>query len=88
MHIIHRGERPLEQFDSELVDLLVQKSEEIGIHVHLNAEVKSIRKQGRPSWSVVPGTEPIISGMVDGSCMEPDVSLTWMDWNWKREGQL
>ncbi|MGF9695879.1 dihydrolipoyl dehydrogenase family protein [Paenibacillus sp. MABNR03] len=46
VHIIHRGERPLEQFDKDLVDLLVQKSEEIGIHVHLNAEVKSIRQQG------------------------------------------
>lgn len=54
VHMIHRGERPLEQFDPELVDLLVQKSEEIGIHVHLNAEVRSIRKQGETF--VVSGT--------------------------------
>ncbi|QOS78714.1 NAD(P)/FAD-dependent oxidoreductase [Paenibacillus sp. JNUCC31] len=54
VHIIHRGERPLEQFDSELVDLLLQKSEEVGIQVHLNAEVKAIRQEG--STYVVSGT--------------------------------
>lgn len=54
VHIIHRGEKPLEQFDSQLVDLLLQKSEEVGIHVHLNAEVKAIRQQG--NTYVVSGT--------------------------------
>ncbi|MFC9708393.1 dihydrolipoyl dehydrogenase family protein [Paenibacillus sp. NPDC056933] len=54
VHIIHRGEQPLEQFDSELVDLLLQKSEEVGIQVHLNAEVKAIRQEG--STYVVSGT--------------------------------
>ncbi|SDK08175.1 glutathione reductase (NADPH) [Paenibacillus sp. OK060] len=54
VHIIHRGEQPLEQFDSELVDMLLQKSEEVGIHVHLNAEVKAIRQQG--NTYVVSGT--------------------------------
>lgn len=54
VHIIHRGEEPLKQFDSELVDLLLKKSEEVGIHVHLNAEVKAIRQQG--NTYVVSGT--------------------------------
>lgn len=46
VHIIHRGDRPLEQFDSELVGLLMEKSKEIGIHLHLNTEVNSIEKKG------------------------------------------
>lgn len=54
VHIIHRGEQPLEPFDSELVERLLQKSEEVGIHIHLNAEVKSIRQQGESY--VVSGT--------------------------------
>ncbi|MCG1010780.1 NAD(P)/FAD-dependent oxidoreductase [Salinicoccus sp. ID82-1] len=44
VHIIQRGERPLKNFEPELVDLLVKSSEENGIQVHLNTEVKSIRK--------------------------------------------
>lgn len=45
VHIVHRGSRPLENFDADLVDLLMQKSKEVGIHVHLNASVTSIDKQ-------------------------------------------
>jgi glutathione reductase (NADPH) len=47
VHIIHRGERPLENFDSEMVELLMKKSKEVGIHIHLNTEVKSIKKEGK-----------------------------------------
>lgn len=46
VHILHRSEQPLKSFDAELVESLLQKSKEIGIHVHLNAEVKSIRQEG------------------------------------------
>ncbi|MFC3418676.1 dihydrolipoyl dehydrogenase family protein [Salinicoccus hispanicus] len=46
VHIIQRGERPLKNFEPELVDLLVKSSEENGIQVHLNTEVKSIEKAG------------------------------------------
>ncbi|MBP1154884.1 MULTISPECIES: NAD(P)/FAD-dependent oxidoreductase [unclassified Paenibacillus] len=46
VHILHRGERPLASFDPDLVDLLIQKSQEIGIQLHLNTEVRSIEKQG------------------------------------------
>lgn len=41
-HIVHRGEQPLENFDEDLVDVLLEKAAEIGIHIHLNAEVKSV----------------------------------------------
>jgi len=43
--IVHRGKRPLVNFDADLVKLLVKVSEELGIRVVLNAEVKSIIKE-------------------------------------------
>lgn len=45
VHIIQRGERVLGNFEQELVDLLMEKSKEIGIHIHLNSEVKSVEKK-------------------------------------------
>ncbi len=43
--IVHRGERPLENFDADMVKLLMKASEELGIQIKLNAEVKSITKE-------------------------------------------
>jgi glutathione reductase (NADPH) len=43
--IVHRDERPLKNFDADLVKLLVKASEELGIRIILNADVKSITKQ-------------------------------------------
>lgn len=43
--ILHRGERPLKNFDADLVKLLVKASEESGIQIKLNTEVKSITKE-------------------------------------------
>lgn len=43
--IVHRGKRPLVNFDADLVKLLVKASEESGIKVVLNAEVKRITKE-------------------------------------------
>ena len=43
--IIHRGERPLKNFDADLVKLLIKASEELGIQIILNAAVKSITKE-------------------------------------------
>lgn len=43
--ILHRGERPLKNFDAGLVKLLVKASEESGIQIKLNTEVKSITKE-------------------------------------------
>lgn len=40
--IVHRGERPVEGFDADLVDILMEKTEELGITVHLNSEVSSV----------------------------------------------
>ncbi|RIV25463.1 NAD(P)/FAD-dependent oxidoreductase [Fibrisoma montanum] len=44
--IVHQGERPLEPFDPDLVDLLVSATEAMGITLLLNAEVVSV--EGEP----------------------------------------
>lgn len=46
--ILHRSERPLKNFDPELVDMLVDASREAGIEIHLNTPVDSVeKKEGR-----------------------------------------
>lgn len=42
--ILHRGKQPLEHFDPDLVNLLVQRSREIGIDVELQSTVEKIDK--------------------------------------------
>lgn len=44
--IVHRGARPLEGFDSDLVDVLVRRTREIGIRVELGTEVRGVRASG------------------------------------------
>src|SRR5258708_23670255 len=46
VQILHRGSRPLKKFDPDLVSLLVQASQELGIEVHVNRAVTSIERQG------------------------------------------
>ncbi len=40
--ILHRGARPLEGFDPDLVDLLVKRSRELGITVELGVDVRGV----------------------------------------------
>jgi glutathione reductase (NADPH) len=42
--ILHRGVRPLEHFDPDLVSLLLRRTRELGIDVRLQAEVTAIEK--------------------------------------------
>ncbi len=42
--IVHRGRRPLEGFDPDLVDQLTQATRELGVDVRLNAAVLGIEK--------------------------------------------
>lgn len=44
VHIVQRGERALKQFDADLVQILIRKSEKMGVYVHLNTAVESIEK--------------------------------------------
>lgn len=43
--IVHRNDSPLHYFDADLVKLLVKTSEELGIQIILNTDVKSITKE-------------------------------------------
>ena len=51
--ILHRGARPLEAFDPDLVDLLVRRTREVGIRVELGTEVRGL--ETRPDRVVVLG---------------------------------
>jgi len=42
--VLHRGPRPLALFDLDLVDLLVERTRELGIDVHLGTEAIGIEK--------------------------------------------
>ncbi len=46
VRILHRGIRPLEGFDADLVEQLVKATSEIGVDVHLNTAVESVEKEG------------------------------------------
>jgi len=46
VQVLHRGSRPLEKFDPDLVAQLVQTTRELGAEVHLNTEVAAIERQG------------------------------------------
>jgi glutathione reductase (NADPH) len=43
--ILHRGERPLEAFDADLVGQLVEITRELGVAVHLGTEVTAVEKR-------------------------------------------
>lgn len=46
VQVLHRGSRPLKQFDPDLVAELVQATRELGVEVHLNTQVEAIERQG------------------------------------------
>jgi glutathione reductase (NADPH) len=46
IRILHRGARPLEGFDPDLVDTLVEATGELGIDLKLNTTVESVEKDG------------------------------------------
>ncbi len=45
IQIFHRGARPLDAFDPDLVSHLVQATRELGVEVHLNMAVTAIERQ-------------------------------------------
>src|SRR6266481_2804959 len=44
IQILHRGERPLERFDPDMVDRLVHATRELGIALHLKTAVQKIEQ--------------------------------------------
>jgi glutathione reductase (NADPH) len=51
--ILHRGKQPLEHFDLDLVNQLVQRSRDVGINVQLGRTVKKIEKLSDGKFIVV-----------------------------------
>jgi len=49
VQILHRGARPLEGFDPDLVDMLVEATRDLGVDLQLNTSVESIEKDGNRS---------------------------------------
>ncbi len=45
VQVLHRGSRPLKQFDPDLVATLVQATEELGVEVRLRTQVMAIERQ-------------------------------------------
>lgn len=44
VHIVEMQDRPLANFDRDIVNMLVEKSKEIGIHIHTETSVDSMEK--------------------------------------------
>ena len=44
VNILHRGERPLPRFDPDLVDLLVERTRKLGVHVEVQTAVEKIER--------------------------------------------
>lgn len=61
--ILEAMDRPLQKFDSQLVDMLLDVSKEIGIDVHLGTPVKSIEK-GDGAYHVHAGSERFRADLV------------------------
>lgn len=55
--VLHRGERALPRFEPELVDLLVEHTQAIGVRVHLRAEAQAVERGA---------TGYVVSARVDG----------------------
>ena len=52
MTILHRGKRPLEHFNPDLVNQLMQRSRDIGIDFYLQSEVERINRSSDDLYSV------------------------------------
>jgi glutathione reductase (NADPH) len=50
--IVHRGQRPLEAFDPDLVDLLVERTRGLGIHLQLGREVAAVIERDGGTYHV------------------------------------
>jgi glutathione reductase (NADPH) len=45
--VLHRSGKPLKHFDPDLVRMLVEESRRIGVEVHVNTPVYSVKKKGK-----------------------------------------
>ncbi len=79
VHIIHRGERPLEHFDADLVARLVRASEEVGVHVRVRSPVERVERVGA-SFRVHAGGRAFDGDLVvHGAGRVPNVAALALD---------
>lgn len=87
--IIHRSDKPLKEFDPDLVQKLVESSREVGIEVVLNSEVNAVRKKG-DKLVVGAGEKEFIGDLVvHGAGRVPDIDgldleKAGVEWDGKR----
>ncbi|HUP02169.1 MAG TPA: NAD(P)/FAD-dependent oxidoreductase [Gemmatimonadota bacterium] len=61
--VLHRGHRPLQGFDPDLVDMLAHRSRSLGIELHLTTEATAVeRRDGRLQVSARAGGEELKFG--------------------------
>src|SRR5438477_10987628 len=81
--ILHRGARPLEEFDADLVERLVSRSRALGIRVETGAEVQAVEAVGdryRTIFSNGPRQAQVDSHVViHGAGRVPDVDELDLD---------
>jgi glutathione reductase (NADPH) len=74
--ILHRGNRPLNNFDPDLVDMLVQKTQDIGVDVKLRTEVKSLERRDKDGSAVIVHTSSYEKGKeFDGKDTTHDTTI-------------
>jgi glutathione reductase (NADPH) len=91
--ILHRGRRPLDRFDPDLVDQLVTKTRELGVDIQLRTEVKAVTASSG-SFKVkasAPDEERVFEAdmIVHGAGRVPeiddmDLSKAGVDWDSQR----
>jgi glutathione reductase (NADPH) len=62
--ILHRGARPLEQFDADLVDRLLTRTKELGVDVRVRTKVERVEAVGS-RWRVHARTDTVSSATVE-----------------------
>ncbi|MFN2420225.1 MAG: NAD(P)/FAD-dependent oxidoreductase [Gemmatimonadota bacterium] len=71
--ILHRGERPLEEFDPDLVESLVSRSRGMGIEIVLGAEVEEVAREGNRLVVRSREQETRADLVVHGAGRDPDI---------------
>jgi glutathione reductase (NADPH) len=77
--ILHRGERPLQGFDADMVAGLVEASREVGIDVRVNTEVTAVEKQGDTLAVRTDGEAVSADLVVHGAGRVPEIDALDLD---------
>ena len=80
MTLLHRGERPLEGFDADLVARLVSASQDLGIDIQVKTEVTEV-EQGEEGFTVNTSTSQSFTAdlVVHGAGRVPEIDALDLD---------